>query len=87
MRRFVRAALAMLLMMVASGAAAFAEPIEFNRDIRPILSDKCFFCHGPDKAERQADLRLDTAEGAVADRDGSIAVVPGDPEASLLVER
>ena len=61
--------------------------IEFNRDIRPILSDKCFFCHGPDAAERKADLRLDMEEGAKADLGGYAAITPGDPEASELISR
>ncbi|MEM9017862.1 MAG: DUF1549 domain-containing protein, partial [Verrucomicrobiota bacterium] len=67
--------------------AAHATKIEFNRDIRPILSDKCIFCHGPDAAERKADLRLDTEEGAMRDLGGYAAIVRGDVEASELVAR
>ncbi|MDA1043865.1 MAG: PSD1 and planctomycete cytochrome C domain-containing protein [Verrucomicrobia bacterium] len=58
-------------------------PLSFNRDIRPILSDKCFFCHGPDAGKRKGDLRLDIREHAVA----AGAFVPGDAETSELVKR
>ncbi|MCC7292987.1 MAG: PSD1 domain-containing protein [Phycisphaerales bacterium] len=63
------------------------EPIRFDRDIRPILSDRCFKCHGPDTGSRQADLRLDQREPAVAQRDGVTAIVPGRLEASDLWRR
>jgi hypothetical protein len=72
-----------------SGAAdAFPQVIEFNRDIRPILSDKCFACHGPDKSHRMKNLRFDVEEEAKRDLGGGrFAIMPGDPEKSELIRR
>src|SRR5689334_9162762 len=72
---------------VVGAAGEGADTIRYDRDIRPILSDRCFKCHGPDPASRRAELRLDVREVAVADRKGGPAIVPGKPEASELWSR
>src|SRR5438093_2741795 len=64
------------------------ETIQFNRDIRPILSDKCFTCHGPDKAHRATVFHFDVEDSAKQDLgNGRFAIVPGDPAKSLMIRR
>src|SRR5688572_20184716 len=62
-------------------------PVDFSRDVLPILSDNCFYCHGQDENHRKGDRRLDKQEEAFAEHDGVRAIVPGDLEQSDLIVR
>ena len=71
-------------------AASASEPIDYNWDIRPILSENCFQCHGPDEKARRANLRLDQRDGATRILNAATtrrAVVPGEPDNSELLRR
>ena len=75
--------------MPAENTASKKEKIDFNYHVKPILSDKCFACHGPDVKKRQADLRLDTEEGAfkaLKSDSNHFAIVKGNAEESFLVK-
>ena len=69
------------------GADGAAKPVSFVRDVRPLLARNCFACHGPDDKHREAELRLDTREGVLAEHEGRHAVVPSDLAKSELVRR
>jgi hypothetical protein len=75
------------LATVPAFALSAERKLDFNRDIRPILSENCFQCHGFDEKARQAELRLDVAESALADREGVPAIVAGKPDESELWRR
>src|SRR5215469_15775077 len=91
MRRFNRTLLvAAILVCLSTAGGAWASDtrqVLYDRDVRPILSEKCFLCHGQDSSKRMAGLRLDSFEGATADRGGHAALVPGQPESSAIYRR
>jgi hypothetical protein len=92
MKRIVCFGQAVLVFLWCAGFACMAdgavpEKVRFNRDVRPILSGNCFYCHGPDPKHREADLRLDQRETATADLGGYAAIVPGKPDESALIKR
>src|SRR5437763_7557209 len=78
-----------LVCMAAANCAPAAPDgtVQFNRDIRPILSEHCYTCHGPDERKRQSKLRLDVEAIAKGDPGGHFAIVPGEPAASELIRR
>ncbi|MBC7967812.1 MAG: DUF1549 domain-containing protein, partial [Fuerstia sp.] len=79
---------AILLLVNLCSAARAADEVDYNRDVRPILSDTCYKCHGPDAAERKAGLRLDSHDGAVAKLEsGATAIVPGKTDEGELLAR
>ena len=83
----MRSVLVLFLLLAGPVMAENAERISYNRDIRPILSDKCFSCHGPDNQHRSAELRLDVTEDGEDYFGAYLAIEPGDAEASDLVQR
>ncbi|MGL6094294.1 MAG: PSD1 and planctomycete cytochrome C domain-containing protein [Fimbriiglobus sp.] len=72
-----------IVVLLATAAVGRAAPLDFNRDVRPILFNTCVACHGPDEKERKGDLRLDTRDGATENG----AVVPGKPDESAIIAR
>ncbi len=79
-----------LLLVALSSCSAVADDIDFGRDVQPILSDRCYTCHGPDESERMGGtdgLRLDTEEGMFADMGGYTVIQRGKPEESEFIRR
>jgi len=76
-----------ILFLLAASSAFAADKLSFNRDIRPIFSENCFACHGFDSKKREAELRLDTPEGAYTAKDGAFPIKPGDLAKSEVWQR
>ncbi|MCG8584442.1 MAG: DUF1549 domain-containing protein, partial [Pirellulales bacterium] len=86
--RFPSCFVAIMTVVCATCAYGDEDRVDFMRDIRPLLSDRCFHCHGPDDKHRAEGLRFDTKDGALAALEsGGYAIVPGKPDESALLER
>src|SRR5262245_20736273 len=83
----VRVLVLVVFLVGALPLRAADPPVDFSRDVRPILSDKCYACHGPDEKARKAKLRFDTKEGAFRVRDGEAVISPGNSAESELIRR
>src|SRR3974390_2471659 len=92
----VKAGVAAVLIVAAQAASAASTPrpdsrnakLEFDRDVRPILAENCYACHGPDEGKRKAKLRRYRKDDALKPlKDGDFAIVPGDPSKSKMIER
>src|SRR5688572_22266018 len=80
--------MAMFATVLCKPAFAAEPPVDFNREIRPLLAKKCFACHGPDDTHREAGLRLDQRDGAIEKLEsGATAIVPGKSASSELARR
>src|SRR5258708_25813926 len=86
MRRLFTVAGAVAAILSIPALPAQTQPIEFNRDIRPLFSDRCYTCHGPSSTTRKSKLRFDSEASAKQDMGGHFAIAPGDPERSELLK-
>lgn len=75
------------LIVATLAGVSTGQSVDYGHDIRPLLADRCFACHGPDEAAREAELRLDQRDSVLLDRGGYAVIVPGDPDASELLLR
>lgn len=84
----MRRIFSILIFLGAAAGTALADAVSYNFSVRPILSDRCFFCHGPDAAKQKGDLRLDHREAALkGGKSGKAAIRPGDPSGSEVIRR
>ncbi len=87
MRLLPFASAILLLVAARVGLAGESDEVAFSRDILPLLSERCFLCHGPDEGTRESDFRLDIRESATLEREGAFIVKPDEPDASVIMER